>query len=621
MAMTPRTHRSGPEPARPRLPTVSCFVLGVTFSLVMVLACAQVVAGPTERPGAVVRDPATPLVPRPTSLPGTQGGRGKGDKLTILWWQAPTLLNPHLGQGLKDSNAARPVLEPLAAMGPDGKPIAYLAAEIPTLENGGISRDLRTVTWKLRPGVSWSDGSDFTADDVVFTYRYVADKATGASTSATAEGVESVEAKDRNTVVVTWKAPNPNSYQLFTSFSGVILQKKQFQSFIGDKAKDAPGNRKPIGTGPYKVKEFWPGDVVVYELNDLYREPDKPFFREVQLKGGGDATSAARAVFQTGAADYAGNLQVEAAVLRELLNGGHGDLVVSVGPQVERLLLNRADPGREIDGVRSEPSTRHPFLSDLAVRQAIAMAVDRTAIAAQLYGEGLTGQATTNIITAPPALASVNTAQFDAATFDLRRANQLLDESGWLRADGGVRQKGGIRLRVLFQTSINPLRQKTQAILKSGWEQLGIEVELKSVDAGVLFSSDLASPDTAAKFYADVQMFTSGGESPDPTNYLANWTTNQLAQRSNGWRGQNIERYSNPAYDAAWEELRKETDPNRRTDLVIALNDLLVNDVVAIPLIARMQPTAGKSKQLQGVRANPWEVDLWNIADWTRSSL
>jgi peptide/nickel transport system substrate-binding protein len=247
------------------------------------------------------------------------------------------------------------------------------------------------------------------------------------------------------------------------------------------------------------------------------------------------------------------------------------------------------------------------------------MSVNRTEIAAQLYGDGLTGQATTNVINAPPELDSPNTSVLDVTRYDLGRANQLLDEAGWTRTSDGVRAKDGIRLNVVFQTSTNPLRQKTQAILKAAWEQLGVRVELKSVDAGVLFSSDPGTADTASKFNADIQMFTSGGESPDPANYLGNWTTNQLAQKSNGWRGQNIERYVDPAYEALWQELRRETDPRRRRELTIKLNDLLVSDVVTIPLIARMQPTAGKSKQLQGVRPNPWEVDLWNIADWTKT--
>ena len=578
-------------------------------------------AAPTTAP---VGAPATAPVAAPTTAPAAAskaaaGGRGRGDKLKLLWWQAPDILNPHLASGTKDYDAARVVLEPLAAMGPDGKPVPYLAAEIPTVQNGGVSSDLKTVTWKLKPGVKWSDGSEFTADDVVFTYQYMADKATAATTSETTEGAEKVEAKDKNTVVVTWKEPNPNPYQMFVSSRGLIIQKKQFQDHMGAKAKDAPGNLNPIGTGPYKVREFKPGDVVTYDLNDQFRDPDKPFFKEVELKGGGDATSAARAVFQTGDVDYAWNMQVEAAVLWQLMGGGKGDLVTATSPNVERLLLNRADPNKEVDGARSEPTTKHPFFSDLKVRQAFAMAVDRKAIAEQLYGGGLTGEATTNIITAPPELASPNTANLEIMKLDIAKANQFLDEAGWRKGPDGIRQKDGVRMKVLYQTTINPLRQKTQDIIKAGWEQLGVEVELKTVDSRIFFSTDVGNPDTANKFYSDVEMFTDGAEQPDQTNYLADWTTKQISQKSNEWRGLNRERYSNPEYDQAWEQLRRETDPAKRKDLVIKMNDILVSDVVIIPLVARKFPVSGKSKQIQGVNASPWDSDLWNIADWTKS--
>src|SRR5207245_760429 len=117
-----------------------------------------------------------------------------GGMLKLLWWQAPTILNPHLAQGTKDTDASTPVVEPLVWFGPDGKPVPALAAEIPTVANGGVSKDLKTVTWKLKPGVKWSDGSDFTADDVVFTYTYMSDKATAATSSDAAVGVDSVVA-------------------------------------------------------------------------------------------------------------------------------------------------------------------------------------------------------------------------------------------------------------------------------------------------------------------------------------------------------------------------------------------------------------------------------------------
>ncbi|HET6315029.1 MAG TPA: peptide ABC transporter substrate-binding protein, partial [Chloroflexota bacterium] len=398
-------------------------------------------AATTAPAAAATTAPAAAATTAPAAAPTTAakpaaGGRGAGAMLKILYWQAPTILNSHLSQGTKDYDASRLVLEPLAAAGPDGKPVPLLASEVPTVDNGGVSKDLKTVTWKLKQGIKWSDGSDFTADDVVFTYQYMSDEKTAATDSEFAEGIESVVAKDPSTVVVTWKEPNPNPYQTFVAGQGQIIQKKQFQDFMGEKAKDAPGNLKPIGTGPYKVTEFKPGDVVTYEINDLYRDKDKPFFKQVQIKGGGDATSAARAVFQTGDFDYSWNLQVEAQVLNQLMQGGKGELVTATSGNVERLLINFADPNAPGDQ-RSEPTTKHPFFSDLNVRKAFAMAVDRKSMADQLYGPA--GTATCNIVTAPEELVSKNTDSMDVCKYDLAAANKMLDDAGWAKGSDGIR--------------------------------------------------------------------------------------------------------------------------------------------------------------------------------------
>src|SRR5262249_21263677 len=183
---------------------------------------------------------------------------------------------------------------------------------------------------------------------------------------------------------------------------------------------------------------------------------------------------------------------------------------------------------------------------------------------------------------------------------DIARANQLLDEAGWLRGSDGIREKNGIKMRVVYQTTVNTLRQKTQDIVKQGWEQIGVQVELKSVQASVFFSSDAGNPDTASHFYTDVEMFTNGSEQPDQTNYPGGWTSKRIAQKSNEWRGANYERYSSPDYDRLWQQLKQETDAARRRDLVIQLNDIVVGDVVVIPLIAR-KSVSGKSTRLQGV--------------------
>ena len=119
--------------------------------------------------------------------------RGGGGLLKTLWWQAPTLLNPHFATGTKDQDASRIFYEPLAGFDPDGNVIPILAAETPSVQNGGLARDLTSVTWRLKKGVTWHDGRPVTADDVVFTYEFVSDPATAAVTSGSYREVARIE--------------------------------------------------------------------------------------------------------------------------------------------------------------------------------------------------------------------------------------------------------------------------------------------------------------------------------------------------------------------------------------------------------------------------------------------
>ncbi|MBX6342485.1 MAG: peptide ABC transporter substrate-binding protein, partial [Thermomicrobiaceae bacterium] len=426
-------------------------------------------------------------------------------------------LNPHFSQGTKDSSAAHPVLEPLADFDKDGNLVPVLAAEIPTLDNGGVSSDAKTVTWKLKQGVKWSDGQPFTADDVVFTWQYIVDPKANTTTVASYKPIDKVEAVDQYTVRITFKEPNPAWANVFTTgFGGQILPKHILQNSMGEKAANDPYNLKPIGTGPYKIEEFRPGDVVVYTMNENFREPDKPFFKRLELKGGGDATSAARAAVQTGDTDFAWNLQVEEQVLKSLETaGGPGVIEVIPGPDVERILVNMTDPNKEVDGERSSLKAPHPFQSDLEVRKAYALLCDRDAIAA-IYGRA--GKPTANVQTMPPRSASKNTSW----KFDVEAAKKQLDSAGWAM-QGNVRAKNGVQMKILYQTTVNSVRQKTQEIVKKAFEQAGIQVELKSIDSKVFFDSSPGNPDTAAHFYADIEMFTNSSSSPYPIDYMASW--------------------------------------------------------------------------------------------------
>ena len=546
--------------------------------------------------------------------------RGAGGDLKILYWQAVTLLNPHFNQGTKDFDGSRLVIEPLAAMGPNGTtPVAVLASEVPTVANGGISSDFTTVTWKLKPNVKWSDGTPFTSSDVIFTYNFVKDPAAATSTAFIMDGVKSMTAVDPLTVKLVYDAPNPNPYQVWTSYYGGILQEKQFKDWTGAKAKDAPGNQTPIGTGPYKVNQFKADDVVTYTINENYRDTNKPFFKSVTFKGGGDATSAARAVFQTGEYDYGWNLQVEYSILKPMIEASDtkGVSLASVSSNVERILLNRTNPDPALGAKRSEPDQPHPFLSDLKVRQALAMGIDRGPLTALYGGKTQAGEASCNIVSGVPDYTSPNTASMSVCKYDLAAANKLLDDAGWVKGADGIRAKGGKQMSIIYQTTVNALRQKEQDIVKNGWTQLGIKVELKAVVGGTFFSSG-ESPDTAAKFFTDAEMYTNGAESADPTNYLSGWTCAEIKTAAEKWAGNNTERWCNKTYDDMFAALKKEVDPAKRKDLIIKMNDLLVSDVVIIPLVARSSPFSGVSKQLKGLVANPWDSEMWNIADWTK---
>jgi peptide/nickel transport system substrate-binding protein len=577
----------------------SGFAIAVTAAIALA-ACAPTPGGGGASPGG-----------------SAAAQRGGGGELKILYWQAPTILNPHQATGTKDNDASRLMIEPLASWDKDGKALANgLAAEIPTVENGGVAKDFTSVTWKLRQNVKWSDGTPFTSADVAATFDYMCNEKSATSTFDSCEGVKSVTAKDPNTAVVTYAQANPFFFQWGVGTSGGILQKAQYANCIGEKAKDCPSDLKPTGTGPYKLDSFKPGDVVQYTLNENYRDSNKPFFKTVTLKGGGDAASAARAVFQTGDVDYAWNLQVEASVLKPMAQGSqYGRLLTAYGSAVERILVNFSNPSADQGDKRGEPDTKHPFFSDVHVRRALAMATDRNSVAQQLYGDGLTGKATCNILSGPTAVASKNTDSMDVCKFDLAAAEKELQDAGWVKGSDGIRAKGGVKLKILYRTTVNSVRQSTQAIMKSNWEKVGFSVELASVPASTFFTN--TSPDGANHFWSDVEMYTNNGD-PDPTNYLAGWTCKSAAGKANNWNGSNYNRYCNPDYDKIIDQLRVEGDQAKRNQLAIQANDFLVKDVVIIPLIDRTNSTTGVSKSLKGVDPSGWDSEMYNIADWSK---
>jgi peptide/nickel transport system substrate-binding protein len=537
--------------------------------------------------------------------------RGGGGALKVLWWQGATLLNPHFAVGTKDQEGSRIFYEPLAGWDEDGNLVAALAAEIPSRENGGLAADGMSVTWKLKQGVKWHDGKSFTADDVVFNWQYSSDPATAAVTIGSYKDVK-VEKVDDFTVRVIFAKPTPFWADAFVGTRGMLIPKHLFADYIGGKSRDAPANLKPVGTGPYKFVDFKPGDMVRGEINPDYHVANRPHFDSIEMKGGGDAVSAARAVIQTGEYDYAWNMQVEDEILQRLEKGGKGVAVITPGGNIEHIQLNSTDPWTEVDGERSSLKTKHPLLSDPAVRQALAMLVDRKSVEDHIYGR--TGSATGNFLNNPERVRSNNTKW----EYNVDKANQLLEDAGWKKGPDGVRAKDGKKLKLVYQTSINTPRQKNQAIVKQACQKAGIDVELKSVTASVFFSSDVANPDTYSKFYCDIQMYTTTMTQPDPEVFMNQFTSWEVATKENKWQGRNITRWRSDEYDKAFRAAEGELDPVKRSALFIRMNDLACGDQAVIPVVYRPRVAAISSKLKASLSG--WDNDFWNLRDWYREA-
>ena len=541
--------------------------------------------------------------------------RGRDGHVSIIYWQAPSILNPYLSGGTKDLEAASMILEPLARFDESGNLTPWLAASVPTVANGGVSADLKTITWKLREGLLWSDGSPVTAADVVFTAEYCRDPAGGCSQLAKFDDVTAVEAVDDLTVEVTFGIPKPYPYAPFVGATSPILQKAQFADCTGARAPECTeANFNPIGTGPFRVTEFRSNDVISLTANPHYRDPAKPAFATVTFKGGGDAAAAARAVLETGEFDYAWNLQLAPEVLQGMLATGKGALVSSFGTLVERLVVNLTDPAPALGDARSTRAHPHPFLSDHAVREALSMAIDRELLVEIGYGQ--TGRPTCNIVPAPEIYAS--SANEDCLVQDIEGAKRLLDGAGWRPGPDGIRQKGGIRLSILYQTSTNAVRQDFQALIKQWWSEIGVETELRNVDASVFFGSDPGSPDTYQKFFADIEMYANNFEGADPEPYLGSWRCGNEPRPASQWQGENMPRYCSEEYDRLLGEMAKTGDLGERARLAKAMNDMLVQGHVLIPLVHRGRVSA-HARSLGGVLLNTWDSEIWNIADWHRT--
>ncbi|MCC6313183.1 MAG: hypothetical protein IT337_04160, partial [Thermomicrobiales bacterium] len=369
------------------------------------LAAAAMLASVAAPLAASAQDAEQPAYYSDTAGPPQTGGTAN-----FLLYEEPDTLNPLIGQTTIAVQVSLAILEGLAYNDPDGNFQPQLAAELPTLENGGVSADLKTVTWKLRPDVLWSDGEPFTSEDVKFTWEAARDAANGSAFASDYALIENIETPDPLTVVVTYSEFNAG---YLDQFPWVF---PKHAAGPAEAMKDWDFNRSPIGTGPFKVQEWAPGEFIATVRNENYREEGKPYLDGINflIVPAEEARTARMTQGDAHVMLWAGE---EAA--QQILDSGMGEERVAPGVWVVQMHFNLSKP---FDG---DPGATppHPMLGDLRVREAITLAVNRDRISDDLL-EGVQYR-----LDSPLDVGWLK-CEVEPFTYDPERAKQLLDEAG-----------------------------------------------------------------------------------------------------------------------------------------------------------------------------------------------
>lgn len=520
---------------------------------------------------------------------------------TVLLPEDLATMNPYTTTAAITMQVVPAVIEPLVGVDPDGQYYPILASEIPTVENDGVSADGRTVTWRLREGVTWSDGTPFTADDVVFTYE----AATLGSDSVRAgafAAVESVEALDDTTVAVRYEDFN-SSY--LDQFQWGILPRHA----TGDPTNMAAWdfNRAPIGTGPFLVGEWRTGDRIILDANPNARDEVAPNLeRVIFMVVPSEETRAA--MMQRGDGDV---MLWPGSNLRDVWDAAE-NVTLDTAPEIWilRMFLNLGERGNPVDG-----QAAHPVLGDVRVRQALAYGVDYDLLIDEL-ALGRVVRATS------PFALGWYACDVDGYEYDPERAAELLDEAGWVVGNDGVRVAQGaahapdgtrLTLEMVGYSDFRLLEQ-TMLVTADLWRDLGVETEVRTVEMSVLFGgwSDEAARKTGD---FDILVYDTGtGINPQVHVYDLLHSSN-VPRVENEGAGGNYARWSNERADELLEFAGTSPDLDARSDAYCEVAELVNDDV---PQIFLFQFAGGNAyaTRLEGFRTSTWAGLMWNVSDW-----
>ena len=559
--------------------------IGLAAIGLVIAACAQ-----SPAPGAGTSS-------APTASAAATASPTRGGTAIVAIWQEPSTLAAHYANQTVSDVVNFGVIEGLTSTTTDGEYIPNLAKSVPTVANGGakVTSDGKLdVTWELKPGVKWSDGTPLTSADIKYTWEiWMKDPKTNSRTGFSE--IASIDLPNELTAVVHYKslyAPYPSNF--FSIMPKALLEKEP------DISK-TDYVRRPLGTGPFKVTEFKAGDSITLEKNTNYRgAPDKPYLDKIIFKSV-PSSQVALAQLQAGEVHAMWNLTEAQTPDAEKMAGVA--LQVVPGPTVERIELNTAQNKENTD-----PNSVHPVLGDIAVRKALLYATPKQ----QIIDKLLFGKAKPGSSPVSQGWAAYKGTQ---EGYDPAKANSTLDQAGWVKGSDGIRSKGGVRASLTYTTTTgDQLRERVQQALLDEWKAVGIEVKIQNQPSAVLLSGSCASKDPRKLGTFDMVMYAST-PAIDPHSTIATRYSSKQIPTAADCSGQNYTRFKNPDADKAIDEAGATLDLEKRKTAYSTAMKLLNDAYVIIWMYDRANIDARRT-ELQGWQPNVWQRFTWNVADW-----
>lgn len=496
-----------------------------------------------------------------------------GGQLVYGSLQEPDTLNPLLSEMLAVAEVGRLVFSGLVITNDKGEWVADLAAEVPAVNNGGVSPDGLTVTYKLRSGIAWHDGAPFTAEDVQFTWQVIMNPNNHIVLRDGYDKISSIEMPDQYTVKVKFK----EYYAPYLTLFSTILPKHLLASADINKGQF---NRAPVGTGPFKFTDWRIADAIELSANTNYFK-GKPNLDTIVYKLLPDANIMLTQI-KAGALDLVSNVNLTQV---DQVKGVEGfNTVISPNMIWEHLDFN-LDNG---------------LFQDVQVRQAIAIGIDRKALIEKIMHNA----ASPAVADQSPLSWAYNPALTSPGR-DVEAARALLVQAGWKQGPDGVFVKDGRRLAFsLVTTAGNKTRESVAQAIAGQLREVGIEVEVRLVDAGLFFSDILKHRRFETALYAWVSGI-------DPDN-KALWNSQKIPSRSNGYEGQNYPGWRNEEIDRLTEQGLRTVDLEARKVTYFRIQEILLQESPVVPLYFRSNIDAVKNKVVN-YKPNPTPAgNLWN---------